>query len=134
MDTVSIIMAAIIAGATSGLAQGTGGVINKAFEDAYVALKNLLIEKSLVPEETKKILDTQETDKQSWKDSLRENIIKYQLDKSEEIFKLAEKMLLLLIENQQKSQPTDFAKMVSQLNAYGGKVIIVSGNINRIDM
>lgn len=134
MEPISVIMAALIAGATSGLTQGTSGVINKALSDAYDSLKKLIVEKSPKKVETKELLENYDNDQGAWEGIIKRNIEDNELDKSNEIVKEAEKLLVLLLETNKTLQKKELPTLVHELNTFGGKVIIVGGNVNNIEM
>lgn len=134
MDTISIIMASLVAGVTAGLTQGTQLIARQALVDAYNSLKSMLISKSEDSPKTEEALTNFEKDPKTGTELLREDLEKNKFDEYSDVSKKSKEILELLIESHPKFKDQKLSNVVGQLNTYGGKIIVVGGNVDKIDM
>jgi hypothetical protein len=87
MDAVSIIVAALVAGAAK-----TAG---EAVQDSYKGLKTLILQKIQSKPAAKVILEEHEKDSETYEVPLKKNLSELGVDKDEEIIVLAQKIMKL---------------------------------------
>jgi hypothetical protein len=110
MDPVTLILAALAAGAASGAKD----IASDAIRDTYGALKSLVQRKFHGDEAQELVLDKHEEDPEVWKEPLKKALTETGADKDEEILERAKALL------EQIPPESETAKFIS--NVYGGQV------------
>ncbi|MCC5607198.1 hypothetical protein LC612_10455 [Nostoc sp. CHAB 5834] len=119
MDPISLIIAALGAGAIAA-AKDTAGT---AVKDAYQGLKTLIKKKFESEPKAQMVLEEHETDPETYNAPLKKKLAEAGADKDQEIIKLAENLL-----NQVKEQPGG-QQIISQ-NISNVKYAATSGSGN----
>ncbi len=89
MEPISLILAALGAGAVAA-AKDTVGT---AIKDAYEGLKGLIKKKFAANESAKVVLDEHEKDPETYEAALKKKLTEAEIDKDEEILKVAQEVL-----------------------------------------
>lgn len=89
MDPVTLIVAALVAGAASG----AGDVVTSAIKDSYVAFKSLIKKKLSGNTAAEVALEKHERSPEAWELALKEELSAAGLDKDEEILAAAGELL-----------------------------------------
>ncbi len=124
MEPISLILAALVAGAVAA-AKDTAGT---AVKDAYDGLKTLIKQRFADNEGAKVVLDEHEKDPETYEAALKKKLSEAEVDRDEEILKVAQEVL-------QKEDPQGAIAGKYSINVAGdikGVVGDVSGgNINQ---
>lgn len=107
MDPISLILAALVAGATK-----TAGDVAK---DAYDGLKALIKRKFADNERAKMALDEYEKDPETGKALLKKKLTETKIDEHDEIFKVAQKLM-------EQLHPQEAAEGKFNVQISGGEV------------
>ncbi len=89
MDAISLIIAALIAGAE----KTAGKTVENAATDAYNGLKALIKRKFAGDKKAEMILEEHETDPETYEAPLKKKLAEAEVDKDEAIIKLAQELL-----------------------------------------
>lgn len=89
VDPVTLIVAALVAGAASG----AGEVATSAIKDAYAGFKNLIKKKFGGNSAGEVVLEKHEKSPEAWEPALREEITAAGLDKDEEVLAAAKALV-----------------------------------------
>lgn len=92
MDPVSIVLAALAAGATAAAKDTT----SQAIKDAYSGLKSLLKQRFAKKPQAEMALAEYEKDKDTWKKPLQKSLIEAEIDRDEAIMHQAQEILKLI--------------------------------------
>lgn len=114
MDPVTLILAALVAGAAVG-AQSTA---SQAIQDAYSGLKTLIQRKFAGKPEAEVALKKHEQKPDVWKAPLEEELKETGADKDDEIIKAAQKLMALV-------QPEQAAMGKFNVRVSGGQGIVI---------
>ena len=121
MDPVTLILAALAAGALSGAKDVAGDAV----KDAYGALKSLVRRKLHGDQAQELALDKHEEDPETWKEPLKKALTDSGADQDDEILQRAKELL------EQIPPQSEAAKFVN--NVYGGQVgAVVQGSGNTV--
>ncbi|AFR28659.1 hypothetical protein [Arthrobacter sp. Rue61a] len=113
MDPVTLIVAALVAGAASG----TTDTVSQAMKDGYAGLKKLLVSRFGDSQKALQTLDDHEDDPETYEKPLVKQLRESQADQDDQILKAAEAVL-------QAANEAGFATKY-QVVVSGGKVGIV---------
>jgi hypothetical protein len=119
MEPISLILAALAAGATSG-AKDTAG---KVIKDSYEGLKGLIKSKFAENEAAKVVLDEHEKDPETYEAPLKKKLSEAGVDKEDAILKAAQEIL-----KQAKSEESMAAKFKTEFQAEVKGAQIGDGN------
>ncbi len=126
MDPITVLMSALsLAGAS------LGPMSDEAIKDGYAGLKSLLVRKfgpkdpGLEPN-----LARFEQKPEAWKEAIRDTLQEAGAAKDQEVVDRATELL----KKAEAAQPGVTGGLVGQINAAGGKVTIVGGDVNTISM
>jgi hypothetical protein len=122
MEPISLILAALVAGATAA-AKDTAG---KAVKDAYEGLKGLLKSKFADNEAAKVVLDEHEKDPETYEAALKKKLSETGTDKEDAILKAAQDLL-----KQAKSEESIAAKYKTDFQAEVKGAQIGDSNIQK---
>jgi hypothetical protein len=121
MDPVTLILAALAAGAASGAKD----IASDAIRDTYGALKRLVQRKFQGDEAQELVLDKHEEDPEVWKEPLKKALTDTGADQDEAILERAKALL------EQIPPDSETAKFIN--NVYGGQVgAVVQGSGNTV--
>lgn len=122
MDPATVIVTAIALGAAAGLKP----TAEQAIKDAYAGLKALLVARFGKRGDTAKAVDSveQKPDSNGRKETLKEELVAAGAHRDQELVDRATE-LLKAVEGQ---SPGATGGLVGQINAAGGKVVIIAGD------
>jgi hypothetical protein len=128
MDPITIIVTALALGAAAGLKP----TAERAIKDAYGGLKALVLRKYGKQGDTPKAVEAIETkpDSEPRKGVLKEELAAAGADRDQELVDKATELLKLL----EDRSPGMTGGLVDQINAAGGKVVVVGINYGPITM
>ena len=100
MEPIEVILAALAAGALSGVTEVAGSAV----KDAYKALVNLVAKKFGNNKEAKSHLDNYLKDTETWEKPVKKAIQESKIDKDDQVIKLARELLKLVKSRQEASE------------------------------
>jgi hypothetical protein len=128
MDPVSVIVSAVALGAGTALT----ATVEAAIKDAYAGFKALVVGKFGKHGETAKAIEEVEKkpDSNGRKETLKEELTAAGAHQDQEVVDKATDLLKLL----EGKSPGATGGLVGQINAAGGKVLVIGTNHGRITM
>lgn len=134
MDPLSLILTALIAGVTIGLTDEIKSTAAKGITEAYKKLKLGLknhFRKLSTPQD---ILDKFEDSPVEWTDSLKEVLVDCKAIENSEVLQLSDEIIKLAKKLPKSARQNINSKLVGVINAPGGKVIVIEGDVDTINM
>ncbi|MGZ4971318.1 MAG: hypothetical protein ACXWDN_01050 [Limisphaerales bacterium] len=128
MDPITVIVTALIAGATAALKP----TAEQAVKDAYAGFKRLIIDRYGHKGDVNQAVAQLESkpDSVGRKATLQEELATTEADKDQEVVDRA----VALLKEAENQSPGITGGLVGQINAAGGKIIVVGGNVQNLTM
>jgi hypothetical protein len=128
MELMTVIVTAVATGAASGLT----ATAQEAIKEAYTGLKNLILRKFGKQGDTAKAIQDVESKPESngRKETLKEELTAAGADRDQDVVDKATELLKLL----ERASPGASGGLVGQINAAGGRVVVIGTNYAPIDM
>lgn len=128
MEPLTVIVGALVHGAAAALKS----TAEQAVKDAYAGLKRLVLDrcgnKSDVSQAVTELEST--PDSAGLKATLQEELAAAGVDKDQEVVDCA----VALLKEAENQNPGITGGLVGQINAAGGKVVVVGGNVQNITL
>lgn len=128
MEPVTVIVGALVAGAAAALKS----TAEQAVKDAYAGLKRLVLDRCRHKADVAQAVVELESkpDSAGRKATLQEELAAAGVDKDQEVVDCA----VALLKEAEKQNPGITGGLVGQINAAGGKVVVVGGNVHNITL
>lgn len=128
MEPVTVIVGALVAGAAAALKS----TAEQAVKDAYAGLKRLVLDRCGHKADVAQAVAELESkpDSAGRKATLQEELAAAGVDKDQEVVDCA----VALLKQAENQNPGITGGLVGQINAAGGKVVVVGGNVQNITL
>lgn len=128
MDPITVIVTALVAGAAAALK----ATAEQAVKDAYAGFKRLILDRYGHNGDVTQAVAQLESkpDSAGRKTTLQEELAATSADKDQEVLDRA----VALLKEAENQSPGITGGLVGQINAAGGKVTVVGGNVQTITM
>jgi len=126
MDPSTVLLSALSLAGTA-----LSPVADQAVGDAYAALKALILHKAGVKSlELEATLAKYEQKPEVWKEPTKEALKEAGVDQDQEVVDQA----TALLQHAERATPGVTGGLVGQINAQGGKVAVIGGNVETVNM